>query len=60
MPKPTAIKAKPIGVPVALTYRKRPGGRAYAHTFGTKPRIGVVGRYLVIGPIAVKNGDIHG
>lgn len=56
----TTIKAKPIGRAVGVQYRKGSGKSTYAHAFGPMVRIGVVGRYLVIGPITLRGGDIHG
>lgn len=58
--KARSIKAKPLGFAVAFDYRKRPGGPAYAHRFGPRVRVGVIGRYLVVGPVSVKSGDIRG
>lgn len=36
------------------------GGQAFQHVFGRRPTIRVVGKTLVIGPVSVKGGEIHG
>lgn len=54
-----ALTARDFAAASLLTYRKRPGGPSYAHQFKTGTRVGVLGRYLVIGPVTVRGGEIR-
>lgn len=59
-PPAQRIEVEGLGQPVTLTYRR--AGKLYSHQFGARARLFCTRdrRFLVIGPVRVRGGQIEG